>query len=152
MLRRESDRLSKSQRIPLAHIGGGCPAFDLVCREDNRLARFAQLVSDDFVPSGHAFAAVDYQQADIGFANGGAGLLHHARRQAFAACVLETGCVDEAQIERAELRLRLVGGSREARRIVDVGDAPAGERVEQRRLPDIGPADNGEGERHRDSA
>ncbi len=126
-----------------ARITGG--ALALVGGNDHRLAAFPQRVGDDSISGGQSGAGVDHEEADIGIQNRRACLHGHARGQTLRRTFIEAGRVDQAQIQPLNIVLRRRAVARHTRRVIDNGQALAGEPIEQRRFADIGPADNGDG-------
>ena len=61
---------------------------------------------------------------------------------------LKAGGVDQAQFQAVEHRLGDAAVAGHARRVMDNGDAPPDQAVEETGFADIGPADDGECERH----
>ena len=121
-------------------------AFAFVGGQDHRLAGAVQRRRDDLVAGGDAGAGVDHEQQRIGFGDGGQGLAGHARAQGVGRGFLEAGGVDQAERHAVEHRFGHAAVAGHAGRVMDDGDPPPGEAVEQAGLADIGPADDGDGE------
>ncbi len=148
MLGRDRDRLAQSQRIGFVDARRLRPAFALVGDENDRLARPAHEVGDGSIGRRHARAHVDEKQHRVGLGDRRLGLRAHAPDQACGGGLLESGRIDDGKIKIAEPARAFPPVAGDARAIVDQGDAPADQAVEQGRLADIRPADNGEREGH----
>ncbi len=148
MLGRDGDRLAQSERIGFVDARRLRPAFGLVGDENDRLARLAHEVGEGAIVRRHARAHVDEKQHRVRLGDRRLGLRAHAPDQARRGGLFQTGRIDDGKIEIAEPARAFPPVAGDARAIVDQGDAPADQAVEQGRLADIRPADNGEGEGH----
>ncbi len=118
--------------------------IDLVDHEDDRRLRFAQDSRKLLVDRRESVLRVHHKQDHVAFAHGGIRRAPNLRPQFhFAGASNSSGVPDRKRPRPAH------AGSgqpvaRDAGLIVDDGDVPAGEPVEQRRFAYIGPADDGD--------
>jgi hypothetical protein len=80
----------------------------------------------------HAVAGVDHEQAEISLGHRRLGLALHAAFERGGIGIVEAGRVDEREGETAERGLAHAAITRDARPIIDDGELPADEPVEER--------------------
>ena len=99
---------AKAEGIEDAELA--CTALSLIGHEDDGRRFHPQPPADLFVEGSNAFARVDQEQGRVGIAYRSFGLLPHASRKRVRVLVLESGGVDDPEIEAQEASPRPRGG------------------------------------------
>jgi len=107
----------------------------------------ADEIGKDFVRRNHPCSRVDEKDHEIGLFDGRRGLLPHTRRKSFVTR-LESGCIYQRHIARADCRFGFAPVAGQPRLVVDESEPLAGKPVEQGGLADIRPSNDGNSERH----
>lgn len=139
---RDGDRIAEAQIVELVDVHRALRAVNLVDREDDRLLRAAQQARDLFICRRQAGAAVDEEQDDVGLLHGQLCLLAHRLEDVVALIELDAAGVDHREVLVEPLRVEIDAVARDARHVVDDGDALLADLIEERGLADVRAADN----------
>ena len=145
VLGRKRDRLAEAEREGLDPSRLARASFAFVGDEDHRQTEAAKPGGEAAIERRQAGAGVDQQQHRVGAGERGFGPEAHARFEAFGR-LLESGGVDDGEVEIAEARIGLAPVARHAGRVVHQGELLPRQAVEQGGLADVGPADDGDPE------
>ena len=148
MLGGKFHRLTEAEREGLVVAGLAAPTLALVGDQDDRSGAAPQPAGKVLVERGDAGARVDQEQHQIGRLDGQLGLPAHARSQALVEDLFQAGGVEQPEGQVVEPGLGLAAVAGHPGLVVDQGQAPAHQAVEQSRLSDIGPADDRDGLGH----
>ena len=149
MLGRDGDRLAESQAEGVQGPVVALTALGLVGQQDHRLARLAQQLAEHLVHGGDALSGIHHEEDQIGLFHGELGLLAHPRLQALVGDVLEAGGVDQLKVDVAQPTRGELAVSGDPGQVIDNGELPPGQPVEEGGLAHIRTADDGDFERHR---
>ncbi len=138
----KGDRFAKAECIGFHQARLGCSALGLVAHENNRRIAGTQPAADMFVERHDAGPRIEHEERDIGTAHSGFRLRAHPARQGLCVIFLETGRVDDLELEAEQFGIAFAPVARHARHIVDKRQPLANHTVEQGRLANIGPPDN----------
>jgi hypothetical protein len=145
---RDRDRLVEAKAPGL---GGGevaAVALGLVGDQDEGLAVQPQCLGEGLVERGDADLAVDHQEPDVGVVQGPEAQFAQPPREAFLRRLLDAGGVQHGEVQVVQVRLAFEPVAGDAGRIVDDGDAPSDQTVEQGRLAHVGATQDGDGKVH----
>ncbi len=123
-------RLAEAQGVGLQRTGLAGLALGLVGQDDHRLAAAPQGLGEDVVELGHPLARVEHEEAEFGLLDGLLGLGLHPRGEALVGDVLESGGVDQLQVQVAEAPGPVAAVAGDPRPVIDDGQRPARKPVE----------------------
>ncbi|MHC2559097.1 hypothetical protein ACVIVD_001091 [Bradyrhizobium liaoningense] len=149
MLGRNLDGIAEAERKGLHRAGIAMLALALVGDQQHRLVGLAGEIGEGAIGGRETNAGIDDEEQRVGLRDRGFGLLLHARGQRALGAFVETGGIDDGELEVAEPGLAFAAVAGDARQVIDKRELLSNQAVEQRRFADIGPADDGDCEGHR---
>lgn len=124
-------------------------AVDLVDHQHGRPRQFAQPGQNLVIERGRAFAAIDHEQHQIGFAGGGPCLAGRGPGKTFLVAGDTTGIDDDERLLLVETADPVVAVASDAWLVVNQRVTGARQRIEDGGLADIGPSNQGDQGQHR---